>query len=488
MGVEPENTLRSFVARRAGRPRRDRTRPASEQGRRARRHARRRRGPHDRRHRADRRARPSPSCARWTPGRASGSRSSRRCWTPSRAPLQAEIKDVAAARALAEVMRRRDLAARVEVLVVPRRGARRDRPAGAGGPHRAGRQPLRHRRGGPGQGGRARRRSALNIRRLTLEVVEQAHAEADLKVIGWVVNTQDHLRLVRALGLDGATTDYPEIKRAGRFTALTAPGRAGVSTQRLDQQLEPRSSRCGMPKRSSPYGNGAQLSRTAVAAPLVPGDQVLAHRDHGHVHLVAPQLSRAVRSASAMIDLAEARRPGGRDGPRTSRSRRASPRCSSWQQATISPSRSTTSSRLSGRLDDLRHALRVGPLPLEDVRLGGPAGPAGVPAVRRLDERHERAIGVAAGASRKVELTGGGGGAVSMAGFSDLCCGAGGPCAGRGPAETPVRRWATGSGTGCGAPVRRNVSAGPCATVPRPEGRHAVDAARMSLTRAALSP
>ena len=27
------------------------------------------------------------------------------------------------------------------------------------------------------------------------------------------------LRLVRALQLDGATTDYPEIKRTGRFTA-----------------------------------------------------------------------------------------------------------------------------------------------------------------------------------------------------------------------------------------------------------------------------
>lgn len=59
---------------------------------------------------------------------------------------------------------------------------------------------------------------ALNIRRLTLEVVEQAHAEG-VKVIGWVVNTQDHLRLVRALGLDGATTDFPEIRRVGRFTA-----------------------------------------------------------------------------------------------------------------------------------------------------------------------------------------------------------------------------------------------------------------------------
>lgn len=58
----------------------------------------------------------------------------------------------------------------------------------------------------------------LNIRRLTLEVVEHAR-DAGLRVIGWVVNTQEHLRLVRALELDGATTDHPEIKRTGRFTA-----------------------------------------------------------------------------------------------------------------------------------------------------------------------------------------------------------------------------------------------------------------------------
>ncbi|MGW3493021.1 glycerophosphodiester phosphodiesterase [Streptomyces sp. NPDC001020] len=134
-----------------------------------------------------------------------------------RAPLQAEIKDVAAARALAEVMQRRDLVARVEVssfhaeaiaeitrlvpgvrtaLVASRYGTdvvERAVTAGA-------------------------KTVCLNIRRLTLEVVEHAR-KADLRIIGWVVNTQDHLRLVRALALDGATTDYPEIKRTGRFTA-----------------------------------------------------------------------------------------------------------------------------------------------------------------------------------------------------------------------------------------------------------------------------
>lgn len=124
---------------------------------------------------------------------------------------------MAAARALADVIRERDLVGRVEVssfhdeavteiarlvpgvrtvLIASRWGADvvdRAKTAGAA-------------------------TLALNIRRLTLEVVEQAHSEG-VKVIGWVVNTQDHLRLARALGLDGATTDFPEIRRAGRFTA-----------------------------------------------------------------------------------------------------------------------------------------------------------------------------------------------------------------------------------------------------------------------------
>ncbi|MFI6643983.1 glycerophosphodiester phosphodiesterase [Streptomyces sp. NPDC050504] len=133
------------------------------------------------------------------------------------APLQAEIKDVAAARALAELMRRHDLAGRVEVssfhdeavaeiaslvpgvrtvLIADRWGGDvvdRARAVGAGS-------------------------LALSIRRLTLETVEAAHA-AGLKVIGWVVNTQEQLRLARALELDGVTTDFPEIRRTGRFTA-----------------------------------------------------------------------------------------------------------------------------------------------------------------------------------------------------------------------------------------------------------------------------
>ncbi|MEV0097149.1 glycerophosphodiester phosphodiesterase family protein [Streptomyces sp. NPDC050738] len=134
-----------------------------------------------------------------------------------RAPLQAEIKDVAAARALAEVMHRRDLAGRVEVSSFHDEAIAEISSLVPGV-----RTVLIASRWGDDVVDRAKAVGAaslaLNIRRLTLETVEQAHT-AGLKVIGWVVNTQDHLRLVRALELDAATTDYPEIRRTGRFTA-----------------------------------------------------------------------------------------------------------------------------------------------------------------------------------------------------------------------------------------------------------------------------
>ncbi|MEU9892667.1 glycerophosphodiester phosphodiesterase [Streptomyces phaeochromogenes] len=133
------------------------------------------------------------------------------------APLQAEIKDVAAARALAEVMNRRDLVGRVEVLSFHDEAIAEIARLVPGV-----RTALVASRYGVDVVERATAVGAtslvLNIRRLTLEVVEHAR-KADLRIIGWVVNTQDHLRLVRALELDGATTDYPEIKRTGRFTA-----------------------------------------------------------------------------------------------------------------------------------------------------------------------------------------------------------------------------------------------------------------------------
>ncbi|MGW5867790.1 glycerophosphodiester phosphodiesterase [Streptomyces sp. NPDC055239] len=133
------------------------------------------------------------------------------------APLQAEIKDVAAARALAEVMHRRDLIGRVEVISFHDEAIAEIARLVPGV-----RTALVASRFGTDVVERATAVGAttlvLNIRRLTLEVAERAR-KADLRIIGWVVNTQDDLRLVRALQLDGATTDYPDIKRTGRFTA-----------------------------------------------------------------------------------------------------------------------------------------------------------------------------------------------------------------------------------------------------------------------------
>ncbi|UUS29887.1 MULTISPECIES: glycerophosphodiester phosphodiesterase [Streptomyces] len=134
-----------------------------------------------------------------------------------RSPIQAEIKDVAAARVLAELMLRRDLAARVEVS-----SFHDDAVAEVGRLVPGARTVLVAEEWGPDIAERARAAGAgalaLDIRRLTLETADLARA-AGLRLIGWVVNTPQHLRLARALELDGVTTDYPEIRRTGRFLA-----------------------------------------------------------------------------------------------------------------------------------------------------------------------------------------------------------------------------------------------------------------------------
>ncbi|GAB7034808.1 glycerophosphodiester phosphodiesterase family protein [Streptomyces sp. NPDC021749] len=134
-----------------------------------------------------------------------------------KAPLQAEIKDVAAAQALAEVMRERDLTGRVEVISFHDEALAAIRTLLPGV-----RTALVGSRYGADVVDRAQAVGAymlsLNIRRLTLELVERAHA-AQLKVVAWTVNTHDQLRLARGLGLDGVVTDLPEIRRAVRFTA-----------------------------------------------------------------------------------------------------------------------------------------------------------------------------------------------------------------------------------------------------------------------------
>lgn len=132
-------------------------------------------------------------------------------------PLQAEIKDVKAADELARVIHARDAVGRVTVSSFHEEALARISSLVPGV-----RTVLVASHWDSGIADRATAVGAhalsLDIRRLTLEDVERAHA-LSVQVIGWVVNTQDHLRLVRALGLDGATTDYPEIRRTGRFTA-----------------------------------------------------------------------------------------------------------------------------------------------------------------------------------------------------------------------------------------------------------------------------
>ncbi|MFG2574004.1 glycerophosphodiester phosphodiesterase [Streptomyces sp. NPDC048481] len=134
-----------------------------------------------------------------------------------RTPLQAEIKDVRAARALAEVIRDRDLTGRVEVSSFHDEAVAEMRRLVPGV-----RTALIGSRYDLAVVDRAVTAGAatlcLNLRRLTLEIVEEAR-KRDLRIIGWVVNTQEQLRIARAFGLDGVTTDHPEIRRTGRFTA-----------------------------------------------------------------------------------------------------------------------------------------------------------------------------------------------------------------------------------------------------------------------------
>jgi glycerophosphoryl diester phosphodiesterase len=134
-----------------------------------------------------------------------------------RTPLQAEIKDVRAARALAAVLHARDLVGRVEVSSFHDEAVAEIARLVPGV-----RTALIGSRYGLDIVDRAVTAGAatlcLNLRRLTLEIVEEARGR-DLRIIGWVVNTQDQLRLARALELDGVTTDCPDIRRTGRFTA-----------------------------------------------------------------------------------------------------------------------------------------------------------------------------------------------------------------------------------------------------------------------------
>jgi len=122
-------------------------------------------------------------------------------------PVQAEIKDVAAARVLARVLREREATDRVSVLsfhdealaeihtLLPEV-----------------RTVLVAEELGPDLVPRAKavgaRLVSLDLTRLSLELV-RACQEAGIAVMAWTVNSPQDWALARALGLDGAATDLP---------------------------------------------------------------------------------------------------------------------------------------------------------------------------------------------------------------------------------------------------------------------------------------
>ncbi|WP_181768791.1 glycerophosphodiester phosphodiesterase [Streptomyces albidus (ex Kaewkla and Franco 2022)] len=129
-----------------------------------------------------------------------------------RSPLQAEIKDRAAARVLVGVINELGLHDRVTVISFHDEALREVRTHLPEMP-----LVLVTGRSTPTAPERARELGAVmvscELRWLEAETVERCHADG-IKVISWTVNTDEELSLARELGLDGVVTDMPEIKRA----------------------------------------------------------------------------------------------------------------------------------------------------------------------------------------------------------------------------------------------------------------------------------
>lgn len=129
-----------------------------------------------------------------------------------RAPIQAEIKDRAAARVLAGVITELGLHDRITVISFHDEALREIRDhlpempvvlvAGRSSPT----APERARELGAGM-------VSLELRWLDADTVERCRA-AGIKVISWTVNTDEELARARELGLDGVVTDQPEIFQA----------------------------------------------------------------------------------------------------------------------------------------------------------------------------------------------------------------------------------------------------------------------------------
>lgn len=124
-----------------------------------------------------------------------------------RGPIQAEIKDAAAARALAGALRGRGATGRVSVLSFHDEALAEIRTllpevatvlvAGGSGPDIV-----------PRAQAVGARLVSLDLTLLALDTVRRCHA-AGIQVIAWTVNTAQDWALARALGLDGAVTDLP---------------------------------------------------------------------------------------------------------------------------------------------------------------------------------------------------------------------------------------------------------------------------------------
>ncbi|WP_225846714.1 glycerophosphodiester phosphodiesterase family protein [Streptomyces sp. HPF1205] len=122
-------------------------------------------------------------------------------------PIQAEIKDVAAARAVARVLRERGETERVSVLSFHDEALAEVRALLP-----EARTVLVASRLGPQIVDRAQavgaRLVSLDLTRLSLDVVRHCQA-AGIAVMAWTVNTAQDWALARAFGLDGAATDLP---------------------------------------------------------------------------------------------------------------------------------------------------------------------------------------------------------------------------------------------------------------------------------------
>lgn len=123
-------------------------------------------------------------------------------------PIQAEIKDTAAARVLAAVLRERGETDRVSVLSFHDEALAEIRTllpevrtvlvAEELGPHIV-----------PRAQAVGARLVSLDLRQLNLDTVRRCH-DAGIKVMAWTVNTAQDWALARALDLDGAATDLPQ--------------------------------------------------------------------------------------------------------------------------------------------------------------------------------------------------------------------------------------------------------------------------------------